>query len=72
MSSTIVNRPNETLAPQSRPVAVIDIGATNVRMAIAEIDASGRARILETLSQPISLGKDTFALQRIRKTSIEE
>jgi exopolyphosphatase/guanosine-5'-triphosphate,3'-diphosphate pyrophosphatase len=72
MSSAIVNRPNETLAPQSRPVAVIDIGATNVRMAIAEIDTSGRVRILETLSQPISLGKDTFALQRIRKTSIEE
>jgi exopolyphosphatase / guanosine-5'-triphosphate,3'-diphosphate pyrophosphatase len=56
----------------SRLVAVIDIGATNVRMAIAEIDTANRVRILDTLSKPISLGKDTFALQRIRKTSIEE
>ncbi|GAB5402432.1 MAG: Ppx/GppA phosphatase family protein [Aureliella sp.] len=56
----------------SRPVAVIDIGATSVRMAIAEIDSDGNVRELENLSQPVSLGKDTFTQRRIRKSSIEQ
>lgn len=72
MSNALASRTSETSSPMARPVAVIDIGATNVRMAIAEIDDTGRVRILSNHSQPISLGKDTFGLQRIRKNSIEE
>ncbi|MEY4568196.1 MAG: Exopolyphosphatase [Planctomycetota bacterium] len=54
------------------PVAVIDIGATSIRMAIAEIEPSGKIRLLETLNQAVSLGKDTFSQRRIRKSSIED
>lgn len=56
----------------SRPVAVIDIGATSIRMAIAEIDSARNIRPIEALSQAVTLGKDTFTQRRIRKTSIEE
>jgi len=55
-----------------RTVAVIDIGATSIRLAIAEISASGQVRTLETLSQTASLGKDTFTLGAIRKETIEQ
>ncbi len=55
-----------------RPVAVIDIGATSIRMAIAEIDSQGQIHELESVSQGVTLGKDTFTQRRIRKSSIED
>lgn len=55
-----------------RTVAVIDIGATSIRMAIAEIDDNGNVHQLENLSQAVTLGKDTFTQRRIRKSSIEQ
>lgn len=55
-----------------RQVAVIDIGATSVRMAIAEISAGNEVRLLETLSQPVSLGMDSFVTGRIDKDTIVE
>ncbi|MFG0334003.1 MAG: exopolyphosphatase [Maioricimonas sp. JB049] len=54
------------------PVAVIDIGTSSIRMAIAEILSDGRIRTLENLSQGVSLGKDTFARGEIEKGTIEE
>lgn len=54
------------------PYAVIDIGATSIRMAIAEIDEQGNVFPLESVSQAVTLGKDTFTTRRIRKSSIEE
>ena len=71
MSNVPLNR-TATLSAAARPVAVVDIGATSVRMAIAEIDPRGSVRILEEVSQAVSLGKDTFTIQRIRRQSIEE
>jgi exopolyphosphatase / guanosine-5'-triphosphate,3'-diphosphate pyrophosphatase len=56
----------------SKPVAVIDIGATSIRMAIAEISDRGEVNQLDSLSQAVNLGKDTFTTQLIRKSSIEE
>ncbi|MGE3779754.1 MAG: exopolyphosphatase, partial [Pirellulaceae bacterium] len=55
-----------------RPVAVIDIGTSSIRMAIAEIDDAGNVHTLEKLQQAVSLGKDTFTLGHIRKQTIEE
>jgi exopolyphosphatase/guanosine-5'-triphosphate,3'-diphosphate pyrophosphatase len=55
-----------------RPVAVIDIGATSIRLAIAEISSNGSIRTLETLSQTASLGKDTFTKGIFRKETIEQ
>lgn len=55
-----------------KPVAVIDIGTTSIRMAVAEIDGAGEVRKLESLSQAVRLGKDTFTVGQIRKSTIEE
>ncbi len=57
---------------QRSPVAVIDIGATSIRMAIADINEAGEVHLLESLSQAVTLGKDTFTQRRIRKSSIEQ
>lgn len=55
-----------------RPVAVIDIGATSMRMALAEIRQDGSVHLLDTLVQPVSLGRDAFTARRFRRTTIEE
>lgn len=60
------------VAYRKKPVAVIDLGATSVRMSIAEINADGRVRPLERLNQAVALGKDTFTKGRISKPTIEE
>lgn len=73
MSSNPSNRaPLPVNSTVARPVAVVDIGATSVRMAIAEIDGRGVVKTLEEVSQDVSLGKDTFTNQRISRHSIEE
>lgn len=53
-----------------RPVAVIDIGATSIRMAIAEIHG-GEVRTLDTLVQTVDLGREAFANRRLSRKSIE-
>jgi len=64
--------PSTPLLPISpRPVAVIDIGATSIRMAIAEIHADGEVRTLDTLVQPADLGREVFAVRRLSRKSIE-
>lgn len=55
-----------------RTVAVIDVGTTSIRMAIAEIQPDGAIRRLESLSQAVALGKDTFTAGEISRTTIEE
>ena len=49
--------PAKDIPTMQRAVAVIDIGTTSVRMAIAEINATGAIQILEHLSQAVNLGK---------------
>src|SRR5712691_3087909 len=61
-----------TMASTVRPVAVIDIGTTAIRMAIAEIDGAGNVRTLETVTQGVDLGKDTFTRGMIRRSTIED
>jgi exopolyphosphatase/guanosine-5'-triphosphate,3'-diphosphate pyrophosphatase len=55
-----------------KTVAVIDIGTTSIRMAIAEIDTDGAVRTLDKLSQAVHLGRDTFTRGSIDKATIEE
>ncbi len=64
-SNTIDNSP-------PRPVAVIDIGATSIRMQIAEIFGSGRIRKHDALTNGVSLGRDTFSNGSIGRSTIEE
>ncbi len=58
--------------PGSRPVAVIDIGASAIRMRIAEVGPNGTVHNLESLQQAVRLGKDTFSTGRIQPATIEE
>lgn len=62
--------PGKTDGP--RPMAVIDVGATAVRMDIAEISAAGDIRTLDSLQRAVNLGRDTFSGGRIRQATIEE
>lgn len=55
-----------------KPVAVIDIGTAAIRMAIAEITPNGDVRNLESLSQAVNLGRDTFTRGNIAKATIED
>lgn len=56
----------------NRVVAVIDVGATAIRMVIAEIAPTGQIHPLESLQQGVALGKDTFTRGRIQPATIEE
>ena len=56
-----------------RMVAVIDIGASSLRMQIAEIlQKTGEIRKLESFAQAVSVGKDSFTTGRIGKSTIED
>ena len=43
-----------------KPVAVIDLGSSSIRMAIADIDGPEGVTTYETFTQSLSLGDDTF------------
>ena len=58
------------MPPQT--AAVIDIGVTSIRMAIAEISGQGEVRTLESLIQAVDLGRDVFDNRRLRPASIEK
>jgi exopolyphosphatase / guanosine-5'-triphosphate,3'-diphosphate pyrophosphatase len=60
------------VAAQPRPVAVIEVGTTSIRMAIAEVNPTGAIRILESLSQGVTLGKDSFTRGELGKQTIED
>ncbi len=44
----------------SKPVAVIDMGSSAIRMVIAEIDEEGNWERLDRAGKPVSLGRDVF------------
>jgi len=56
----------------TRPAAVIDVGTSSIRLAIAEISDDGHVHPLTTLSQAVSLGKDTFTRGILEKSTIED
>ena len=55
-----------------RLVAVIDIGASSLRMQLAEINAEEEVRNFESFSQAVSVGKDSFIKGHIEKSTIED
>ena len=55
---------------KKRLAAVIDIGATAIRMDIAEIEKGGHIRRLDSLRKPVPLGKETFTKGRIGQETI--
>ncbi|PYQ16455.1 MAG: exopolyphosphatase, partial [Acidobacteria bacterium] len=61
------------LAPPEppRPVAVLDLGASAIRLVVAEVQTGQPARILEEVSRGVLLGKDTFTSGRLGPATIE-
>jgi exopolyphosphatase/guanosine-5'-triphosphate,3'-diphosphate pyrophosphatase len=59
-------------AGASRPVAVLDMGASAIKLLIAELPAGGGApQILEEASRAVFLGKDAFTAGRLGAPTIE-
>ncbi len=54
-----------------QPVAVIDIGSSAIRMAIAQPRADGSLQVIESLQQAVRLGKDTFTRGTISRETTE-
>lgn len=55
-----------------RLVAVIDIGATSVRMSIAQVKADGSIAPLDFFTQSVALARDSFVLGELRQDTIED
>jgi exopolyphosphatase/guanosine-5'-triphosphate,3'-diphosphate pyrophosphatase len=58
-------------AEPPRPVAVIDMGASAIRLLVAEIPADEPPRILEEASRGVLLGKETFTHGRIGPATMD-
>src|SRR5260221_13971701 len=54
-----------------RPVAVLDMGASAIRLVVAEIKPGEPMRILEEASRGVLLGKDTFTSGRLGAATVE-
>jgi exopolyphosphatase/guanosine-5'-triphosphate,3'-diphosphate pyrophosphatase len=57
--------------PATRAIAVIDIGASAVRVVVAEVAPGRRPTVLEEASRGVALGKDTFSSGRIGARTID-
>lgn len=55
-----------------RTVAVIDVGASAIRMEIAQINADGSSKTLDNLRHATNLGRDVFDAGNISQESIEQ
>jgi exopolyphosphatase / guanosine-5'-triphosphate,3'-diphosphate pyrophosphatase len=58
-------------AEAPRPVAVLDMGASAIRLMVAELRPGTPARILEEASRGVLLGKDTFTSGRLGAATVE-
>lgn len=61
----------DRLVTKPETVAVIDIGASAVRLVVAEIRPGQRAFVVEEASRGVLLGKDTFSQGRIGAQTME-
>ncbi len=55
----------EDHAPAPVVIAGVDVGATSVRMAVAQVGPAGELELLEELVHPVALGLDTFRLGQV-------
>ena len=60
-----------TTAQSPTVVAVRDMGASAIRLVVAEVGPKRKKRVLEELSRGVSLGRDTFSGGAIRSNTIE-
>lgn len=63
---------SEEVAPEAPvPVAVIDIGASAIRLLVAEVRSDGTTRTLETASRGVRLGRDAFTGGALTTKTVE-
>ena len=55
-----------------RLAAVIDVGSTSIRMVVAQIFSDGHFEALDSLSQSVAVGSDTFTRGQISRSTTEE
>ncbi len=53
-------------------ISVIDVGASGIRMVIAELSPDGSLRTLEQLEKPLALGRETFKTGTLSAASIQK
>src|SRR5215218_4531216 len=61
----------ETSQLTPRLIGVLDMGASAIRLVVAEIDAKRTVRIIEEASRGVLLGRDTFADGAIRAQTMD-
>ncbi len=59
-------------SPDIRPIAVIELGTSSIRMAIAQLRGRNRFEILDSLQMAVAVGKDTFTQGRIEHETTED
>ena len=72
MSAAADTQKQPDATPAARPVAVIELGTTSIRMVIAQIDPAQGVQVLESLHQAVSLARDTFTDGMIDNETAEE
>ena len=65
------DRPSPPAGTAPRPVAVLDLGASAIRLVVAELEPGCPPRILEEASRAVLLGKDTFGGGRLGPRTME-
>ncbi len=53
-------------------VAVIDVGTSSIRLAVAQVSDTGELQLLDTLQQAVPIGRDTFSSGEMGRDTIEE
>jgi exopolyphosphatase/guanosine-5'-triphosphate,3'-diphosphate pyrophosphatase len=63
--------PAEAAAPASEAVAVLDMGASAIRLVVAEVRPGAPTTVLEEASRGVLLGKDTFTYGKLGPATME-
>ena len=61
----------EPAEPATRLMGVLDMGASAIRLVVAEIDARRNVRVIEEASRGVLLGRDTFSGGVIRSQTVD-
>src|SRR5262245_58992621 len=52
-------------------LGVLDMGASAIRLVVAEIDSKRNVQVIEEASRGVLLGRDTFSAGRIRSQTVD-
>src|SRR5918992_6148595 len=61
----------ETVTAQPELIGVLDMGASAIRLVVAEVDAKRTVRVIEDASRGVLLGRDTFSAGAIRSRTVD-